>query len=471
MQQELQELFRSSTGEQVVTMTELSAAGSNRRYFRIKSAHHSRIGVAGVSADENRAFIYLSGHLRKKGIAVPQVYAVSGDGMYYMQEDLGDCLLFDALAESRTSGRYGEKEFQLLKKIITALPVLQCRGAEGMDFSFGYPQASFDRRTVFWDLNYFKYCFLKAVGIEFQEDRLEDDFERMADILLEEPFDTFMYRDFQSRNVMICDGEPFFIDFQGGRKGPLYYDVASFLWQARAAYPDELREQLLEAYIEALQPFRPIDSGLFRARLRHFVLFRLLQLLGAYGYRGYFEKKSAFVQAIPDAVELLAKLLEPGFPDYPCLSEALQALTGLEKYRKLPPAPGLTVTVYSFSYKKGIPEDYSGNGGGFVFDCRAVHNPGKYEEYKNLTGLDEPVIRFLESDGEILEFLKAARQLTDASVERYLARGFTDLAVCFGCTGGRHRSVYSARSMAEHLRQKYGIRVILIHRELDIQEL
>ncbi len=463
-------MFRSDTGEQAETVTELSAAGSNRRYFRMKSAHYSRIGVAGTSADENRAFIYLSDHFRKKGIAVPQVYAASGDGMYYVQEDLGDCLLFDALAESRASGHYGEKELLLLKKTMTALPVLQCGGAEGMDFSFGYPQPAFDRRTVLWDLNYFKYCFLKASGIEFQEDRLEDDFEQMADILLEEPFDTFMHRDFQARNVMIRDGEPFFIDFQGGRRGPLHYDVASFLWQARAAYPDQLREQLLAAYIEALQPFRPVDPARFRARLRHFILFRCLQLLGAYGYRGLFEKKSAFVQAIPDAVEMLVKLLEPGFPEYPCLAEALRALVGSKKFRKLPPQPGLTVTVYSFSYKKGIPEDYSGNGGGFVFDCRAIHNPGRYEAYRNLTGLDEPVIRFLESDGEIQAFLQPARQLADASVERYLERDFTNLTLCFGCTGGRHRSVYSARSMAEHLRQKYEIRVVLIHRELGIQK-
>ena len=246
--------------------------------------------------------------------------------------------------------------------------------------------------------------------------------------------------------------------------------MASFLWQARAAYPDDLKERLLEEYIEALRQFRPVDTVRFREKLRHFILFRLLQLLGAYGYRGYFEKKNAFIQVIPDAVEALAKLLADGFPDYPYLTEILRQLTGSEKYRKLSPERGLTVTVYSFSYKKGIPEDYSGNGGGFVFDCRAVHNPGRYEEYKKLTGLDEPVIRFLEEDGEIRDFLEAACRLTDASTERYLSRGFTSLTVCFGCTGGRHRSVYSARFMAEHLHRKYGVRVVLIHREQGIKE-
>ena len=288
-------------------------------------------------------------------------------------------------------------------------------------------------------------------------------------VLLRSSSATFMYRDFQSRNVMIKDGEPWFIDFQGGRKGPFYYDVASFLWQAKAKYPDSLRKELLQEYMDALRKYQPIDEPYFYSQLRHFVLFRTLQVLGAYGFRGYFEKKPHFIQSVPFAIQNLRDLLKEAYPEYPYLCWVLRELTELKQFTDDLKKRQLTVKVMSFAYKKGIPDDSTGNGGGYVFDCRAVNNPGKYERYKPFTGLDEPVIRFLEEDGEILRFLESVYALVDASVKRYMERGFSNLSVCFGCTGGQHRSVYSAQHLAEHLNRKFGVKVELVHREQNIE--
>lgn len=282
---------------------------------------------------------------------------------------------------------------------------------------------------------------------------------------------TFLYRDFQSRNVMIKDGEPYFIDFQGGRKGPFYYDVASFLWQAKANLPDSLRMELVSHYIDALREYKPVDETYFKSQLRHFVLFRTLQVLGAYGFRGYFEKKPHFIQSVPFAVENLRQLLKDDFPEYPYLCEMLRNLTELKQFTDERKKRQLTVKVMSFAYKKGIPEDPTGNGGGYVFDCRAVNNPGKYDRYKPYTGLDENVIRFLEEDGEITRFLEHVYALVDAHVQRYIERGFPNLSVCFGCTGGQHRSVYSAQHVAEHISRKFGVKVQLIHREQNIEQI
>ena len=469
MNEELRQLYKNCTGHEPETVEALPGAGSNRHYFRLKG-NPTLIGVKGENADENRAFLYLAGHFHKKRLPVPQVYAHSENEMYYLQEDLGDTLLFDAIEKGRLSGTFCEYEKELLRKTIRLLPAFQVTGTEGLDFTHCYPQAAFNRRSILWDLNYFKYCFLKATGLNFQEDRLEDNFQAMADVLLQSESSTFMYRDFQSRNVMIKNGKPYFIDFQGGRKGPIYYDVASFLWQAKANYPDDLREELLNEYMDALRTYHPVDEVEFRARLHHFVLFRTLQVLGAYGFRGYFEKKPHFLQSIPYAIVNLRRLLRKTYPEYPYLCNVLHKLTEMEQFTDKLRKPALIVRVYSFSYKKGIPEDTSGNGGGFVFDCRAVHNPGKYDCYKPFTGLDEPVIRFLEEDGEITIFLKHVYALVEASVKRYLERGFTNLTVCFGCTGGQHRSVYSAQHLAEYLHRKFGIQVELTHREQNITQ-
>ena len=502
----LESLFKQYTGAAPVEKVALTGSASHRRYYRLTGADgRTLIGVEGTDADENRAFLTIDRHFASKGINVPKVVAV--DGLCYLQEDLGSTVLYDALASGRASGNYSPDEVALLRKTLAALPKIQVEGARGLDFSVCYPQPSFDGRMVDFDLNYFKYDFMKLVGLEFNEVLLQDDFDRFKADLLAEPSDTFLYRDFNARNVMLVDGEPWFIDFQGGRRGPVYYDVASFLWQARARYPESLREELLQVYLDALRAYGPVDEKHFRERLRLFILFRMLQVLGCYGYRGLWEGNPAFSSSIPPALDIVKSLLP--FKDYPYLSEVLANLcrgalspdgvffskpsaikdcsvpptasggplplmwprvaTGLEKNTPSSGSP-LTVTVYSFSYKKGIPEDTSGNGGGYVFDCRSVHNPGKYERFKQLTGLDEPVIKFLEEDGEILRFLDNVYALVDAHVERFLSRGFTHLQVSFGCTGGQHRSAYSAQHLAEHLAAKYPVKVHLIHRERGIEQ-
>jgi len=460
--EDLQHLYQTYTGVAAETITELPSSGSNRRYFRLTGTQNL-IGVYGTSIEENNAFLYMAAHFRKKGLPVPEVYCVSADKTCYLQEDLGDTLLFNAIEKGRTTSVFSEEEKELLRKTIRLLPAIQFAGADGFDFSHCYPQPEFNQRSILWDLNYFKYCFLK--------DKLEDDFQKMSDVLLRSSSATFMYRDFQSRNVMIKDGKPWFIDFQGGRKGPFFYDVASFLWQAKAQYPDTLKKELLEEYIDALCKYKPVDREYFFSQLHHFVLFRTLQVLGAYGFRGYFEKKPHFIQSVPYAIENLRQLLRDEYPEYPYLCSVLRELTELKQFKDELKKRQLTVKVMSFAYKKGIPDDPTGNGGGYVFDCRAVNNPGKYERYKPFTGLDEPVIRFLEEDGEIFPFLEHAYALVDASVKRYMERGFSNLSVCFGCTGGQHRSVYSAQHTAEHLNRKFGVKVVLIHREQNIEQI
>ena len=269
--EKLQEIYQSYTGSKPETITELPASGSNRRYFRMTGSKKI-IGVYGTSKEENRAFVYMAKHFRKKGLPVPEIYAVSEDELYYIQEDLGDTLLFKAIEKGRQTSVFSEEEKELLRKTIRLLPVVQFAGADGFDFSYCYPQPEFNERSIKWDLNYFKYCFLKATGLEFQEDLLEDDFQRMSDVLLKSSSNTFMYRDFQSRNVMVHYSQPYFIDFQGGRKGPYYYDVASFLWQAKANFPEALRKELLEEYLDVLNKYQPTDRDEFYAQLRHFVL-------------------------------------------------------------------------------------------------------------------------------------------------------------------------------------------------------
>ena len=465
----LSELYITYTNEEPQNIEELPSSGSNRRYFRL-SGKQSLIGVIGTCKEENEAFLYMDAHFISKGLPVPKVLLHSEDKMAYIQEDLGDTLLFNAIEKGRKTTVFSEEEKILLSKTIRLLPDIQFAGADGMDFSKCYPASEFNARSILWDLNYFKYCFLKATGMEFLEDKLEDDFQRLTDVLLRSSSATFMYRDFQSRNVMIKDGKPWFIDFQGGRKGPVFYDVASFLWQAKANLPDSLRGELLEDYINALRKYTPVDKEYFYAQLRHFVLFRTLQVLGAYGFRGYFEKKPHFIQSVPFAIANLRSLLTVPYPEYPYLNKILKELVGLKQFTDDLQKHTLTVRVMSFAYKKGIPNDPSGNGGGFVFDCRAVNNPGKYERYKPFTGLDAQVIKFLEDDGEILTFLDHAYAMVDASVKRYVERGFTNLMVSFGCTGGQHRSVYCAQHMAEHINKKFNVKVELVHREQNIEQ-
>ena len=465
----LYELYKKYTGCDAVEITELPSSGSNRRYFRL-SGEPTLIGVVGTSVEENDAFIYMAKHFKEKNLPVPEVLIVSDDRIAYLQEDLGDTILYNVIEKGRLTSVFSDEEKRLLVKTIRKLPDLQFAGADGMDFRHCYPSPGFDARSIMWDLNYFKYCFLKATGLDFLEGKLEDDFQRLTDVLLRSSSATFMYRDFQSRNVMIKDGEPWFIDFQGGRKGPVYYDVASFLWQAKANFPDSLRRELLKEYIGALRKYKPVDEDYFYSQLHHFVLFRTLQVLGAYGFRGYFEKKPHFMQSVPFAIANLRELLKVPYPEYPYLSKVLTDLVNMKQFTDDLQKRTLTVRVMSFAYKKGIPNDPSGNGGGYVFDCRAVNNPGKYDRYKPFTGLDQPVIKFLEDDGEIFPFLEHAYELVDAHVKRFMERGFTNMMVCFGCTGGQHRSVYSAQKMAQHINEKFNVKVELVHREQNIEQ-
>ena len=507
--EKLVELYDRWHNSMPVNTVRLAGAGSNRAYYRLFDEEgNSVVGVVGTSRDENHAFIYLSEHFTKRQLPVPQILAVSDDGLRYLQTDLGEVSLFDAIRGGREAGgRYNLDEQELLKRTIRQLPNIQIRGARELDWQNCYPQPEFDEDSVLFDLNYFKYCFLKPSDLDFNELKLEANFRLFAKDLTSEQCDSFMYRDFQARNVMLdAGGNPFFIDYQGGRKGPFYYDLASFLWQASARYSNKLRRELVLEYYNALQQYIEVPSVRhFVARLSLFVLFRTLQVLGAYGFRGYFERKKHFLDSIPPAMDNLRALLKLGedvFP-YPYMMDMLRRLTDMPRYAHIEepavsradgykttdknvysahPQDGpatfskydgkgpLRVRVFSFSYRKGIPADESGNGGGYVFDCRSTHNPGRYEPYKKLTGLDEPVIRFLEDDGEILTFLESVYKLADAHVQRYIDRGFTDLMFSFGCTGGQHRSVYSAQHLAEHIHNKYGIEVHVCHREQGIEQ-
>lgn len=503
----LLELYKMWSGTNPSSVERMEGAGSNRVYYRFTDdAGLSIIGVIGTSRDENHAFVYLSKHFIRRKLPVPRILAVSDDELRYLQEDLGRVSLFSAIAGGREAGgRYNQQEKQLLKKTIRELPNIQMRGARSLEWNNCYPQPEFDEESVLFDLNYFKYCFLKPTELDFHELKLEANFRLFAKDLVAEKIDSFMYRDFQARNVMLdTNGNPYFIDYQGGRKGPYYYDLASFLWQASARYPNKLRRELVAEYYDALKNYTEVPSVRhFVHRLSLFVLFRTLQVLGAYGFRGYFERKKHFIDSIPPAIQNLRDLLKFNGFDYPYLMEILHRLTDLPQFAHIEnvatnrtdgykvatknvydahPSDGpatfskydnkgsLIVRIFSFSYHKGIPVDESGNGGGYVFDCRSTHNPGRYEPYKKLTGLDDPVIRFLEDDGEILSFLDSVYKLADAHVARYIQRGFTDLMFCFGCTGGQHRSVYSAQHLAEHLNEKFGVEVHICHREQKISQ-
>ena len=473
----LKKLYGQYVGYEPADCKLMDKAGSNRSYYRLTGVK-TVVGVIGESREENDAFIYMARHFRDQGLSVPELYGVSEDHMAYIQEDLGqrpENILWNKIRKSSITHAFTSEEKDLLRRSMRDLVDIQFRGAEGFDYSHCYPAKCFDERSIKWDLNYFKYCFLKATGVVFNEDKLENDFEQLTHDLLSVPSDTFMYRDFQSRNGMLV-GDPdrprtcrlAFIDFQGGRKGPYYYDVASFVWQSRAKFPEELKRDLVSAYMGKLKDYVPnLDEQEFYRNLRLFVLFRTLQVLGAYGFRGYFEKKPDFMKnSIVPAIANLRRLVEKEkFEQYPYLSEIIDEMVSLKDF--VSEEKGLTVRVMSFAYKKGIPHDPSGNGGGFVFDCRALNNPGKYDKYKAFTGLDKNVIKFLQKESTIDQWLEHVYALVDESVQRYVDRKFTDLMVCFGCTGGQHRSVYAAKHLAEYINKKHNVRVELTHREQD----
>lgn len=469
MEPVLRELFQRRFGAAVQEVQPLKGDGSSRRILRLSGGGKTAVGVLGPDRKENEAFLAFSRHFRGRGLPVPEVYAEDLERGAYLEEDLGDATLFDVLSTQRSGHDFPESVLELYRKAVRWLPRFQIDAARSFDWSRCYPRESFDRRSMLWDLNYFKYYFLRLAGVPFDEQALEDDFERFARLLLKAPQDFFLYRDFQSRNIMVRERELWFIDYQGGRRGALQYDLASLLYDAKADLPDEVREELLERYLEEASARASIDRAEFKKLFPAYVYIRIFQAMGAYGLRGFYERKTHFLQSIPYAVRNIEYLLRaaPLPVRLPALTGALKALVASSRLRQFGQAHlRLTVRVESFSYKDGAPSDDLGHGGGFVFDCRALPNPGRDERYAKLTGKDAPVAEYLGGDAGVAGFLEHAAALVSQSVESYRKRNFTDLLVAFGCTGGRHRSVYCAERLAERLRRA-GVAVELRHRALE----
>lgn len=463
-------LFESHFKEEVSFFEQLPGSGSYREYARLKSASHQVIGAYNQDIKENQAFLEFSAHFRNKDIPVPHIFAVSGDLKTYLQEDLGNTTLFDFITKTRETEGFSGKIVSEYKKVLRQLPRIQLIGGKDINYSVCYPRETFDKQSMMWDLNYFKYYFLKLSKIPFDEQALEDDFQTFSDYLLAVDNNAFLYRDFQSRNVMLKDGQVYFIDYQGGRKGALQYDLASLLYDAKANIPEAEREELLDYYLNELEQYKHIDREKFKSLYGGYVLIRIMQAMGAYGFRGFYEKKEHFLKSIPFALKNMETLLAKNTiqVQLPELFKVLRAVTQSEFLKSISPEnERLTVRINSFSYKKKIPKDPSGNGGGFVFDCRAIHNPGRYAEYKHLTGKDPQVQQFLEEKSTMADFLAPVFSLVSHSVEVYISRKFSHLSVSFGCTGGQHRSVYAAEKLAEYLKNNYPVTVVLQHIEQD----
>jgi aminoglycoside/choline kinase family phosphotransferase len=468
----LRQLFEEWSGEKTFTVKPLQASGSPRQYYRLASAATTAVGAFNPDLKENDAFLYLSRHFRSAGLPVPEILAEKREQGIYLLTDLGNRSLFGMITENKNDHSPSGALSEILFSTVRMLPHFQIGGGRGLDYTRCYPAESFDRRSIMWDLNYFKYYILKTSGITFDEQALEKDFEGFASRLEQAGSGHFMYRDFQSRNVMIVDGSPWFIDYQGGRRGPLQYDLASFLYQVKAGFSESLRMALLEAYLDELSKLEAVGREAFMEHFYDFVYLRLFQVLGAYGFRGLFEKRPHFAGSLAPALSLLAGLLRrhpPGTGDE--FSACLTKLAGSSSFgRAKHPASPLVVSITSFSYKKGIPADTSGHGGGFVFDCRALPNPGRLEEYSRQTGRDKAVISYMDSFRQADLFLHNVFEICRQAVENYIERGFDHLNISFGCTGGQHRSVYCADRLAEHLREKYVIQINLCHREQGISE-
>ena len=464
-------LFSDFAGMAPTEMIALPPAGSHRRYFRLRAGTVSAIGAYNDDLRENRAFLTFTRHFQTRGLHVPELYGVSADGQYYLLADLGDIMLKTLVDEKSSDFEFPESVLPWYKKALRELVQFQVSGHEGLDYLVCIPRDRFDKQSMLWDLNHFKYFFLKVSGIPFDEQKLEDDFRNFTSFLEEAGSDHFLFRDFQSRNIMISGSECYFIDYQGGRRGALQYDPASLLFEARTNLPFRLRESLLEYYLDELEKMIPLDRDAFLRYYYPFVLMRILQTLGTYGLRGWVEKKALFMQSVPFALGNLRWLLENNLiPDrFTQLRDVVQRLASSEKLQVKIPVTGdrLTVRITSFSYRKTIPDDLTGNGGGFVFDCRGIQNPGRIEEFRMLTGLDEPVRTFLREKSEMGSFLEDVYRMIDRTVTTYISRNYHHLQVSFGCTGGRHRSVYAAQSLADHLKQNDRVVVELEHREID----
>lgn len=469
MDEIIQQLYYSWTGETPKSVLALSANGSNRRYWRVVGNNNSCIASFNADVRENEAFFYYATFLKNRGVKVPEVFLVSQDRQWYLQSDLGDTTLYNYVYDKRRQcGGFDADVLNLYKRVLADLVEIQLAGKD-MDFAKAYPRSDFDAQSMQWDLNYFKYYFLKMKYIPFDEELLERDFHTLIEYLTSTDCSFFLYRDFQSRNIMIKDGnEPYYIDFQGGRRGAAQYDLASLLYSAKSDIPQPIRVELLNYYIECLSAKYPVDKKEFKSYFYGYVLIRIMQAMGAYGYRGYFERKEYFLSSIPLAINNLRNIIsECTLPiDIPHLRKVWQDIcnSDLAKSEQIA-SSALTVTVGSFSYKKGLPHDDSGNGGGFIFDCRALPNPGRYPEYRCYTGKDKPVIDFFQGDDDMESFLLHAQSLVGASVKQYLSRKFTSLMVYFGCTGGQHRSVYCAEQLAQWLKESFDCQVVIKHRE------
>jgi aminoglycoside/choline kinase family phosphotransferase len=444
--------------------------GSGRVIVRLASGATTAIGILYPVREENIAFIEFSRHFHRLGLPVPEIYAEDLSRNAYIEEDLGDVTLFDFVTTHRTGDTIAPPAIEAYRKVVAVLPRFQIEAGRDLNYKVCYPRSSFDRQSIAWDLNYFKYYFLRLAGIPFNEQALELDFTRLTKFLLTAPHDYFLYRDFQSRNIMLRDGQPFFLDYQGGRKGALQYDIASLLYDGKADLPPALRQQLLEDYLDRLSTYIPVDRAAFIEHYYAYVYVRILQALGAYGFRGFYERKVHFLQSVPYALKnlrWLAANIKLPIP-LPALLDALQSMSSSEKLEALakPPEP-LTVRVFSFSFHRQPPADESGNGGGFVFDARSLPNPGREERFFDLTGIDAPVIDFLNQQQSVHQFFAHVQSLVDASVAAYQRRGFKHLMVSFGCTGGQHRSVFLAEKLAAHLRSTPGVEVVLRHIEVE----
>jgi aminoglycoside/choline kinase family phosphotransferase len=470
----LQQLFERHfhVSAQRVLPLQGQLGGSGRKIIRLANGKFSAIGILYDVREENVAFLEFSRHFRRHGLPVPEIYGEDLEHGAYLEEDLGDTTLFEFLSANRNGETISARAVEAYREVVAVLPRFQVEAAHDLNYKVCYPRGSFDRQSIAWDLNYFKYYFLRLAGVPFSEQALEDDFSRLTKFLLTAPRDYFLYRDFQSRNVMLRDGQPFFLDYQGGRKGALQYDIASLLYDAKADLPPALRQQLLDHYLDRLSGFLALDRETFMQHYYAYVYIRIMQALGAYGFRGFYERKVHFLQSVPYALQNLRWLLHNvQLPiAIPTLMQAFNSMLASEKLQGVASdGAHLVVRIFSFSFHRGMPKDETGNGGGFIFDGRSLPNPGREEQFKALTGRDAPVIDYLNQQESVHQFLASATSLVDASVSNYQRRGFKNLMVSFGCTGGQHRSVFLAEQLAKHLRGRNGVEVVLQHRELEKQ--
>ncbi len=468
----LQQLFKEYFGHLPEITEALPPSGSYRRYYRLKSSSNTAIGAYNEDLKENIAFVEYSKHFKSKAIHVPKVYKQDLDHHVYLLEDLGDTSLLQFIQSNSDEEKINDSIRNVYKKTIDELCKVQVLGYQQLDFSVAYPRKEFDKQSMMWDLNYFKYYFLKLAKVPFNEQELEDDFETFSNFLLEADRNYFMFRDFQSRNIMIHENKPYLIDYQGGRKGALQYDLASLLFEAKTALPEAFRNELKDIYLQEINRYTKVDHVEFNKYFGGFVMIRLMQAMGAYGFRGLYEKKELFLQSIPPAIEHLKWLIKNiEIPlSIPQLRKVWEYLASEPSIKDLYiQKKQLKVGINSFSFRRGVPVDESNNGGGYVFDCRAIHNPGRYEQYKKLTGKDKEVIDFLDNEPEMEFFLQHITPLCCMSIENYLKRGFTNLMINFGCTGGQHRSVYAAETIFRKLKNQYPqIEVSIRHREQEL---